>query len=68
MGSSRDAKSGKLGKRACAKFFPSCAKFWAVYVQNIKLAHPAQIIACTIKQSCANFFGLCTAVLIFGQN
>ena len=30
----RDAKSGKRGKRACAIFSTNCANFWPVYVQN----------------------------------
>ena len=45
-------KVASVASGACAIFFPSCANFWAVYAQ---LDHPAQIIACTIKHSCANF-------------
>ena len=32
---SRDAKSDKHFKHACAIFFPNCAKFWAVDAQRL---------------------------------
>ena len=48
----RDAKSGK---RACAIFSPAVLIFGLCTRKNVKLDHPAQIITCTIKHSCANF-------------